>query len=108
MSVTPAIQTKAASGGKRRKSLVELLFEGRAFFALIAIIVVCQAIAEIAVSRNYGVALLFFCPLAIGMSNLSRGAPWPPILLDRVAEAALGVTVAFLTIYVGRRILKVT
>ncbi|MFC6446663.1 ABC transporter permease [Shinella zoogloeoides] len=41
MSVTPAIQTKAAaSGGKRRKSLVELLFEGRAFFALIAIIVV--------------------------------------------------------------------
>jgi len=76
--------------------------------ALIAIIIVCQAAAEIAVSRNYGVALLFFCPLAIGMSNLSRGAPWPPILLDRVAEAALGVAVAFVTIFVGRRILKVT
>jgi uncharacterized membrane protein YccC len=76
--------------------------------ALIAIIVVCQAVAEIAVSRNYGVALLFFCPLAIGMSNLSRGAPWPPILIDRVAEAALGVAVAFLTIFAGRRILKVT
>ena len=76
--------------------------------ALIAIIVICQAVAEIAVSRNYGVALLFFCPLAIGMSNLSRGAPWPPILVDRVVEAALGVAVAFLTILVGRRILKVT
>lgn len=76
--------------------------------ALIAIIVVCQAVAEIAVSRNYGVALLFFCPLAIAMSNLSRGAPWPPILIDRVAEAALGTAVAFLTILVGRRILKVT
>ena len=76
--------------------------------ALIAIIIVCQAIAEIAVSRNYGVALLFFCPLAIGMSNLSRGAPWPPILVDRVVEAALGVAVAFVTIFVGRRILKVT
>lgn len=76
--------------------------------ALIAVIVVCQAVAEIAVSRNYGVALLFFCPLAIAMSNLSRGAPWPPILLDRVAEAALGVAVAFLTIFAGRRILKVT
>jgi uncharacterized membrane protein YccC len=75
--------------------------------ALIAIIIVCQAAAEIAVSRNYGVALLFFCPLAIGMSNLSRGAPWPPILVDRVAEAALGTAVAFLTILVGRRILKV-
>ena len=42
--------------------------------ALIAIIIVCQAAAEIVVSRNYGVALLFFSPLAIGMSNLSRGA----------------------------------
>ncbi|TAJ95613.1 MAG: FUSC family protein [Reyranella sp.] len=74
---------------------------------LIAIIIVCQAVAEIAVSRNYGVALLFFCPLAIGMSNLSRGAPWPPILVDRVVEAALGVAVAFVTIFAGRRILKV-
>ncbi len=41
MSVTPAIDTKAAANGsKRKKSLVELLFEGRAFFALIAIVVV--------------------------------------------------------------------
>lgn len=41
MSVTPAIDTNAAAnGGKRKKSFVELLFEGRAFFALIAIIVV--------------------------------------------------------------------
>jgi uncharacterized membrane protein YccC len=76
--------------------------------ALIAIIVVCQAVAEIAVSRNYGIALLFFCPLAIAMSNLSRGAPWPPILVDRVVEAALGTAIAFLTILAGRRILKVS
>ena len=76
--------------------------------ALIAIIIVCQAAAEIAVARNFGVALLFFSPLAIGMSNLSRGAPWPPVLVDRLVEAALGTAVAFLTILVGRRILKVT
>ena len=76
--------------------------------ALIAIIIVCQAAAQIVVSRNAGAAMLFFCPLAIGMSNLSRGAPWPPILVDRVVEAALGVAVAFLTIFVARRILKVT
>jgi uncharacterized membrane protein YccC len=75
--------------------------------ALIAIIMACQGLAEIAVSRNYGVALLFFSPLAIGMSNLSRGAPWQPLLVDRLAEAALGTAVAFLTIVVGRRILKV-
>ena len=76
--------------------------------ALIAIIVVCQAAAEIVVSRNYGVALLFFSPLAIGMSNLSRGAPWQPVLVDRLIEAALGTAVAFLAILVGRRILKVS
>lgn len=75
--------------------------------ALIAIIVVCQAAAQIAVARNYGVALLFFSPLAIGMSNLSRGAPWQPLLVDRLAEAALGAAVAFLAIAAGRRILKI-
>ena len=57
-------------------------------------------------SRNYGVSLLFFSPLAIGMSNLSRGAPWQPLLAERVTEAALGTAVALLTIFVGRRILK--
>ena len=76
--------------------------------ALIAIIIVCQAAAEIVVARNYGVALLFFSPLAIGMSNLSRGLPWQPVLIDRLSEAALGVAVAFLTILVGRRILSVS
>jgi uncharacterized membrane protein YccC len=75
--------------------------------ALIAIIIVCQGAAQIAVARNYGVALLFFSPLAIGMSNLSRGAPWQPLLVDRLAEAALGTAVAFLAILAGRRILKV-
>jgi uncharacterized membrane protein YccC len=75
--------------------------------ALIVIIIVCQGAAEIAVSRNYGVALLFFSPLAIGMSNLSRGAPWQPLLVDRLAEAALGTAVAFLAIVAGRRILRI-
>lgn len=74
--------------------------------ALIAIIVVCQGAAEIAVTRSYGLALLFFSPLAIGMSNLGRGAPWQPLLVDRLLEAALGTAVAFLTILVGRRVLR--
>ena len=42
------------------------------------------------------------------MSNLSRGLPWQPVLIDRLTEAALGTAVAFLTIFVGRRILKVS
>ncbi|MDF2997283.1 MAG: hypothetical protein K0R27_2920 [Xanthobacteraceae bacterium] len=74
--------------------------------ALILIIIACQAMAEIAAKRNFGVALLFFSPLAIGMSNLSRGLPWDPLLVDRLAEAAIGTAVAFLTILVGRKILK--
>lgn len=76
--------------------------------ALILIIMVCQAVAEIVVSRNYGAALLFFSPLAIGMSNLGPGLPWQPLLVDRLTEAALGMAVAFFTILAGRRILKVT
>jgi hypothetical protein len=64
--------------------------------------------AEIVVGRNYGVSLLFFSPLAIGMSNLSRGLPWQPLLIDRLIEAALGTSVAFLVILLGRRILKVS
>jgi hypothetical protein len=57
------------------------------------------------VSRNYGVALLFFSPLAIGMSNLSRGAPWQPLLIDRLMEAAIGTAAAFIVILAGRQIL---
>jgi hypothetical protein len=42
------------------------------------------------------------------MSNLSVGAPWQPLLIDRVAEAALGTAVALLVILAGRRILRVS
>jgi len=41
MSVTTALETKTAPpAGKRKKSAIERLFDGRAFFALIAIVVV--------------------------------------------------------------------
>jgi hypothetical protein len=73
--------------------------------ALISIIVGCQAIAEVFVARSYAVALLFFTPLAIGMSNMSRGLAWTPILAERVTEAGLGTAVALATILVGRSVL---
>ncbi len=73
--------------------------------ALILIVVICQVAAEFFVAKSYGVALLFFSPLAISMSNLYTGLPWTPLLLDRVAEAALGTAVAFVAIVAGRRIL---
>ncbi|MPZ30416.1 MAG: hypothetical protein GEV13_05365 [Rhodospirillales bacterium] len=74
--------------------------------ALIAIIVACQAAAELVVARNFGVALLFLSPLAIGMSNISRGLPWQPLLVDRLTEAAIGAAVAFGAIFLGRSLLK--
>lgn len=83
-----------------------LLFAGNpGHLALIAIIVLCQMAAELLVARQYGVALVFLSPLAIGMSNLSRGLPWQPLLLDRLAEACLGTAVALVVILPGRRIL---
>ncbi|MFB2552777.1 ABC transporter permease [Ensifer soli] len=46
MSVTTAIDTAGKpAAGRRKKSIVELLFEGRAFFALIAIIVVFSSLS---------------------------------------------------------------
>ena len=74
--------------------------------ALIAIIVACQAAAELVVVRNFGVALLFLSPLAIGMSNISRDLPWQPLLVERLEESAIGAAVAFGTIFLGRSILK--
>jgi uncharacterized membrane protein YccC len=72
---------------------------------LIGLIVFCQAAAELFVARRYGLALLFICPLAIGISNLSRDLPWPPLLLDRLTEAGLGTVIAFLVTAAARSVL---
>ncbi|MCB8876011.1 FUSC family protein [Acidisoma silvae] len=70
--------------------------------ALISVIVICQAIAEVFVARSYAIALLFFTPLAIGMSNIGRGLPWGPLLTTRVVEAGIGIVIALLVIVAGR------
>lgn len=72
--------------------------------ALITMVVLCQIGAELFVGRQYGVAMMFFTPLAIGMSNLSRGLPWQPLLVDRLIEASLGTAVALIVILLSRRI----
>jgi hypothetical protein len=70
------------------------------------IIVLCQIAIELFVARQYGVALMFLSPLAIGMSNLSRDLPWHPLLVDRLVETGLGAAVAFVVIRLGRSILS--
>ncbi len=71
MSVTPAIDTQTAvRGGKRKKTFIELLF-GRAFFALIAIVVVFSLMSPnyLTVSNFLIMAshVAIFGLLAIGM-----------------------------------------
>jgi hypothetical protein len=43
--------------------------------------------------------------LAIGMSNLGRGLPWTPLIMERMTEAIVGSVVACATIIVGRIVL---
>ncbi|MEP9380492.1 FUSC family protein [Aquabacter sp. CN5-332] len=74
-------------------------------FALIVLIALCQAVAELFVARNYAIALIFISPLAIGMSNLGRNLPWDPLLAERLVEAGLGSAVALVTIVIGRAVL---
>ncbi|MCB4771329.1 FUSC family protein [Ancylobacter sp. Lp-2] len=73
--------------------------------ALILIIAVCQAIAELFLARNFGGALLFITPLAIGMSNLGRDLPWSPLLMERLVEAGIGAVIALVAIFLGSLIL---
>lgn len=71
--------------------LAALFFAGQPGpLALIGMITLCQAIAELFIARSYARALLFLTPLAIGMSNLGRNLPWSPPLYERAIEAGRG------------------
>ena len=94
------------SGGVAAAAII-FSFEPK-HLALIVIIVVCQTAAEFFIARVYGVALLFVAPLAVGLSNLYTGLPWATVLVDRITEAALGTTIAFLVIVAGRHVLTRT
>ena len=86
--------------------LAALFFVGQPGpLALIVLIALCQAVAELFIARSYAIALLFLTPLAIGMSNLGRNLPWPPLLIERLIEAGLGAAVALAAIIVGRLVL---
>lgn len=71
--------------------LAALFFAGQPGpLALIGMITLCQAIAELFIARSYALALLFLTPLAIGMSNLGRNLPWSPLLYERAIEPGWG------------------
>ncbi|WP_460801898.1 FUSC family protein [Microbacterium sp. GXF6406] len=61
--------------------------------ALIIVIGIAQAGAEMFVGRNYGFALLFITPLALCMVQLVHPIPVTQLIADRAIETVLGVAV---------------
>lgn len=61
--------------------------------ALILVVVVLQAGAELWVGRNYAIALISVTPLALLMVHLVSPVPTGPLLFDRGVETVIGVIV---------------
>ncbi|WP_347123859.1 FUSC family protein [Microbacterium sp. SY138] len=64
--------------------------------AVIALVVVLQAAAELFVGRNYGIAMVFITPLALLMVHLAAPTPVDMLLQDRAIETVIGVAVGTL------------
>lgn len=60
---------------------------------VIVVAVVLQAVAELFVGRNYGIAMLFITPLALLMISLASPVAPEMLLRDRVVETLIGVAV---------------
>ena len=61
--------------------------------AVIVLVVVLQAAAELFVGRNYGIAMIFITPLALLMVHLAAPTPVDMLLQDRAIETVIGVAV---------------
>ncbi|TYL45331.1 FUSC family protein [Nocardioides sp. BGMRC 2183] len=68
---------------------------------VILVVAVLQALTELVVTRNYGVALVLITPLALLVTHLAHPEPLAELLgsrlLETVAGAAVGLSVAVLT-----------
>lgn len=64
--------------------------------AVIVLVVVLQAAAELFVGRNYGIAMVFITPLALLMVHLAAPTPVDMLLQDRAIETVIGVAIGTL------------
>lgn len=64
--------------------------------ALIVVVVALQALAELAIGRNYAVALVAITPLALLMVHLAAPTPESVLLRDRGVETLIGVGIGYL------------
>lgn len=62
-------------------------------WAILVVAVAMQVGAELFVSRNYGIAMVFITPLALLMISLASPATPDMLLRDRVLETVIGVAV---------------
>jgi len=84
---------------------VELFLRGAAVGAVLVILVVAlQFPTELFMTRNYGLALVFFTPLILIMTELAHPAPIGRILLDRATETTLGAVVGMTVCLVAHAI----
>ena len=58
--------------------------------AVIGVVIVLQAVAELLIGRNYGVAMLAVTPLALLMVSLSNPIEPQILVADRVFETFIG------------------
>ncbi|MEU2032678.1 FUSC family protein [Nocardia amamiensis] len=67
----------------------------------LAVIAVLQFCIEVFIARNYGIAVAFITPIALLSSGAGsgHGAPVETVIRDRLAETAIGVVVALLSMY---------
>jgi len=70
--------------------------------AVILVVALLQAVAELLVGRNYALALVAITPLALLMVHLAAPVPTSELLADRGVETVIGVGVGVLVGYVTR------
>ena len=70
--------------------------------AVILVVALLQAVAELLVGRNYALALVAITPLALLMVHLAAPVPTSELLADRGVETVIGVSVGLLVGYLTR------
>ncbi|SFW85990.1 FUSC family protein [Amycolatopsis australiensis] len=68
-------------------------------FALVAAVAALQFCIELFVPRNYAVAVVFITPVALLAGGAAATGAIGPVIRDRLAETAVGVALAFLSLY---------
>lgn len=79
-----------------------LLFPEPSPVVILIAVVIAQFAAEILVGRNYGAALVFVTPLALGVAHLASPLPVGTLLIDRIVETVLGAAIGLLLVLCAR------